>query len=152
MYFSLGSLHFPSQQELPKLELKFPTVKFTQNSYQFTSVQFSRSVVSDSLQPQEWQHARPPCPSQTPGVCSNSCLLSQWCYLTISSSAAPFSYCLQSFPASVSFPMSRLFASGGQSIRTSASACPSNEYSGLSSFRINWFDPLAVQVTLKSLL
>ena len=73
-----------------------------------SSVQFSRSVVSDSLWPHESQHARPPCPSPTPGVYSNSYPLSWWCHPTISSSLTPFS-CLQSFPASRSFPMSRLF-------------------------------------------
>ena len=72
-------------------------------------VQFSRSVTSDSLRPHELQHTRPPCPSPTPGACSNSCPLSQWCHSTISSSVIPFSSCLQSFPASGSFPMSRLF-------------------------------------------
>ena len=77
--------------------------------------QFSHSVVSESLQPHGLQHTRLPCPSLSPGVCSNSCPLSQWWYLTISSSAALY-FCLQSFPASGSFPMSWLFASGGQSI------------------------------------
>ena len=85
-----------------------------------SSVQFSRSVMSYSLWPHEPQHARPPCPSPTPGVYPNSCPLSQWWHLTISSSVFPFS-CLQSFPTSGSFQMSRLFASGGQSIRVSAS-------------------------------
>ena len=70
------------------------------------SVQFSRSVVSDSLRPHESQHARPPCPSQTPGVHSNSCPLSRWCHPAISSSVVPFSSCPQSLPASESFPMS----------------------------------------------
>ena len=88
----------------------------------FSSVsQFSRSVMSDSLQPQGLQHTRPPCPSPTPGVYSNSCPLSQWCHPTISSSVIPFSSCLQSFPASGSFPMSQFFTSGGQSIEVSAS-------------------------------
>ena len=82
---------------------------------------FSRSVMADSLQPHGLQHARVPCPSPSPGVCLNSCPLSRWCYLSISSSAAIVSSCLQSFPASGSFPMSRLFASGGQSIGASAS-------------------------------
>ena len=85
------------------------------------SLQFSRSVESDSLRPHGLQHARPPCPSPTPRACSNSCPWSQWCHPTISSSAAPFS-CLQSFPASGSFPVSQLFSSGGQSIGASASA------------------------------
>ena len=91
------------------------------------SVQFNRSVVSDSLWPHGLQHARLPCPSPTPGAYSNSCPLSQWCHPTISSSVIPFSH-LQSFPASGSFPMSQLFASGGQSIgvSTSASVLPMN--------------------------
>ena len=84
--------------------------------------QFSHSVVSDSLRPHGLQHTRPPCPSPTPGVCSNSCPLSQWCHPTISSSVIPFSSHLQSFPASGSFQMSQLFASGGQRIGVSASA------------------------------
>ena len=90
-------------------------------SYIYSSVQFSRSVVSDSLRPHESQHARPPCPSPTPGVHPNPCPLSQWCHSNISSSAIPFSSCAQSFPASGSFPMSQLFAWGGQSIGVSAS-------------------------------
>ena len=86
----------------------------------FSSVQFSPSVVSDSLRPHEPQHARPPCPSPTPGVQLNPCPLSQWCHLTILSSVIPFSSCPQSFPASGSFQMSQLFTSGGQSIVVSA--------------------------------
>ena len=86
------------------------------------SVQFSCSVVSDSLQPHESQHARPPCPSPTPGVYSNSCPLSQWCHPAISSSVIPFSSCPLSLPASGCFQMSQLFAWGGQSIGVSASA------------------------------
>ena len=88
----------------------------------FSSVQFSHSVVSDSLWPHGLQHARLPCLSPTPGVYSNSCPLSQWCHPTISSSVVPFSSCPQSFPASGSFPTSQFFASGGQSIGVSASA------------------------------
>ena len=86
----------------------------------FCSVQFSRSVMSNSLWPHEPQPARSPCLSPTPGVYSNSCSLSQWCHPTISSSVIPFSH-LQSFPALRSFPMSQLFPSGGQSIGVSAS-------------------------------
>ena len=82
----------------------------------------SPSVVSDSLQPHGVQHTRLSCPSPSPGVWSNSCPLSQWCHLTISSSVVPFSSCLQSLPASGSLPMSLLFASGGQSIGALASA------------------------------
>ena len=87
----------------------------------FSSVQFSPSVVSNSLRPHELQHARPPCPSPTPGVHSNSCPSSQWCHPAISSSVILFS-CPKSLPASGSFPMSQLFAWGGQSIGVSASA------------------------------
>ena len=90
-------------------------------TYSFSSVQFSHSAMSNSLRPRELQHTRLPCPL-SPGVCSNSCPLSQWCHPTISSSVAPFSSCLQSFPASESFPMSQLFAWGGQSTGVSASA------------------------------
>ena len=86
------------------------------------SVQFSRSVVSDSLRPHESQHARPPCPSPTPGVYPNSCPLSGWCHPTISSSVVPVSSCLRSFPAPGCFQMSQLLASGGQIIGVSASA------------------------------
>ena len=87
-----------------------------------SSVQFSRSVVPDSLWPHEPQHARHPCPSPTPGAYSNSCPLSQWCHPSISSYVIPFSSCLQSFPASESFPMSLFFTSGGQSNGASALA------------------------------
>ena len=87
-----------------------------------SSVQFSHSVVFDSLRPHELQHARPPCPSPTPGIHSDSYPSSQWCHPAISSSVVPFSSCPQSLPASESFPMSQLFAWGGQSTRVSASA------------------------------
>ena len=89
--------------------------------YIFKSVQFSRSVTSSSLQPHGLQHTRLPCPSPTPGACSNLCPSSWWCHPTISSSVVPFSSRLQSFPASGSFPVRQLFASGGQSIGVSAS-------------------------------
>ena len=111
----------------------------------FSSVQLSRSVVSNSLWPHGLQHARPPCPSPTPGVYSNSCALSWWCHPTISSSVIPLSSHLQSFPASGSFPMSQYW-------HFSFSIRPSNEYSRLMSFRMDWLDLLAVQGTLKSLL
>ena len=108
--------------------------------------------MSNPLWPHSLQHTRPPCLSLTPGDSSDSCLLSRWCHPTISSSVIPF-FCLQSFPASGSFQMSQFFASGGQSyLSFSLSISPSNEYSGLISFRIEWFDILAVQGTLKSLL
>ena len=92
------------------------------SSCEFSSVQFSRSVVSDSLRPHESQHARPPCPSTSPGVHSDSCPSSPWGHPAISSSVFPFSSCPQSLLASESFPMSQLFTWGGQSIGVSASA------------------------------
>ena len=87
-----------------------------------SSGQFTRSVMSDSLRPHGLQHARPSCPSPASRACSNSCPSSRWCHPTISSSVGPFSSCIQSFPASGSFPMSQFFTSGGQSIGVSASA------------------------------
>ena len=110
--------------------------------------------MSDSLQPHGRQHARPPCPSPTPGVYSNSCSLSWWCHPTISSSVVPFSSHLQSFPALGSFQMSQFFTSDGQSIEVSIifSISLSNKYSGLISCRMDWLDLLAVQGTLNSLL
>ena len=90
-------------------------------AFAYFSVQFSHSVVSDSLRPHELQHARPPCLSPTPGVHSNPCPLSLWCHPTISSSVIPFSSCPQSFPASGFFQISQLFTSGGQTIGVSAS-------------------------------
>ena len=120
--------------------------------WKYVCVQFSHSVVSDSLWPHGLQHTRLPCPSQTPGACSDSCPSIWWCHPTISSSVDPFSSCLQSFPASGSFPRSQFFPSGGQYWNFSFSISPSNEYSRLISFRIDWFDLLAVQGTLKSLL
>ena len=91
-------------------------------SVQFSSVQFSRSVVSDSLQPHESRHARPPCPSPTPRVHSDSRPSSQWCHSAISSSVVPFSSCPQSLPASETFPKSQLFSWNGQSNGVSAAA------------------------------
>ena len=124
------------------------TLKHTQPS----SVQFSHSVMSNSLQPHELQHARPPYPSPTPRVYSNSYLLSQWSP-TISSSVVPFSSRLQSFPASGSFQVSQFFASGGQKYWSFIfSISPSNEHSGLIFFRMDWLDLIAMQGTLKSLL
>ena len=116
--------------------------------------QFSHSVVSDSFWLHGPQLTRLPCPSSTPRACSNSYPSSWWCHPTISSSVVPFfSFCLQSFPASGSFLMSQFFVSGGQSTGAAASSIsPSNEYSGPNSFRIDCFDLLAVQGTLKSLL
>ena len=118
-------------------------------------VQFSLSVVSDSLRPHGLQHARLPCPSPTPKAYSDSCPSSRWCHSTISSSAVPFSSCLQSFPASGSFPW---VSSLHQVVKVLEFQLqwifisPSNEYSGLFSFRMDWLDLLAVHGTLKSLL
>ena len=112
----------------------------------FSSVQLSRSVMSGSLRPHELQHARSPCPTPTPGAHPNSCPLSWWCHPTISSSVVPFSFCLQSFPASESALCIRRLKYWSFSIS------PSNEYSGLISFRMDWLDLLAGQGILKSLL
>ena len=131
------------------------TVKLIfQDTHQLlVSVQFTHSVVSDSLRTHRLQHTRLPCPSPTPGACSNSCPSSWWCHPTNSSSVIPFSSCLQPFPASGSFPMSQFFASGGESIGTSASiSVLSMNIQDWFLFRIDWFDLLAVQGTLKSLL
>ena len=104
------------------------------------TVQFSRSVMSDSLRPYELQHARPPCPSPTPGVHSDSRPLSQWCHPAISSSVVPFPSCPQSLPASESFPMSQLFSWGGQSTGVSALASflPKKSQSWSPSEWISW--------------
>ena len=109
----------------------------------WSSVQFSRSVVSDSLQPHEPQHARPSCPSPTPGIHPNSCPLSRWCYPAVSFSVVPCSSSLHSFSASGSFPVSWLFTSGGQSIGASASAVLSMNIQG-------WF-PLGLTVFISLL-
>ena len=113
---------------------------------------WSERVVSNSLQSHELHYARPPCPSPTPRVHSNSRPSSQWCHPAISSSFVPLSSCPQSLPASESFPMSQLFAWGGQSTGVSALASFLPKHPGLISFRTDWLDLLAVQGTLKSLL
>ena len=140
------SLHFLNYKM--KIIIASNTIGWLWELNEISSVQFSHSVVSDSLWPHGLQHARLPCLTPTPGVYPNSCPLSRWCHPTISSSVVPFSSCLQSFPASGSFQMSQLFAIGGQSIGASAS----NELPGLISFRMDWLDLLAVQGTLKRLL
>ena len=111
-------------------------------TYMQSSVQLSCSVVSNSLQSHWLQQARLPCPSPTPTPCSNSCPLSRWCHPAISSSVIPFSSCLQSLPASGSFPMSRLFTSGGPSIGAAASVLPVNTQDWFL-FRVDWFALLA---------
>ena len=130
--------HFRSGEV--KTNFSFGTLEI----YQIRSDQISRSVVSDSLQPQKSQHTRPPCPSPTPGVHSDSCPSSQWCHPVISSSVIPFSSCPQSLPASESFPVSQLFAWGGwpKYWSFSFSIIPSKEIPGLISFRMDWLDLL----------
>ena len=124
-YVAVSSLHW-SDNQTTRIHSGIPTSVYPPGLqglqyYEFGSVQFSRSVVSDSLQLHELQHARPPCPSPTPGVHPDPCPLSWWCHPTISSSFITFSSCPQSFPASGSFQMSQLFTSGGQRIGASAS-------------------------------
>ena len=104
------------------ISIQHLTQSYIVQLYQFSSVQFSRSVMSDSLLPHESQHARPRCPSPTPRVHSDARPSSQWCHPAISSSVIPFSSCPQSLPASESFPMNQLFTWGGQSTGVSASA------------------------------
>ena len=120
------------------------------HSVQFSSVSQSWLTLCD---PMKSQHARPPCPSPTPGVHSDSCPSSQWCHPAISSSVIPFSSCPQSLPASESFPMSQLLTSGGPKYWSfSFSISLSKEHPGLISFKMDWSDLLVVQGTLKSLL
>ena len=125
------------------------TANLGQMQHQFSSVQL---VVSKSFRPHGLRHTRPPCPSPIPGAYSNSCPLSRWCHPTISSSVSPFSSHLQSFPASGYF---KWVSSSHQVAKVwsfSFSISPSNQYSGLISFRMDWLDLLAVQRTHKSLL
>ena len=121
-------------------------------SWFFSSVQFNHSAVSDSLQPHESQHARPPCLSSAPRVCPNSCPLSQWCHPTILSSVIPFSSYLQSFPTWGFSNESALHIRWPKYWSFSFKISPSNEHPGLISFRMDWLDLLGVQGTLKSLL
>ena len=114
-----------------------------------SSVQFSHSVVSDSLRPHGQHHTRPPCPLPTPGVYSNSCPLSWWCHPTISSSVIPFSYCLNLSQHQSLFNESVLHIRWPKYWSFSFSISPSNEYSGLISFRMDWFDLPTVQETLQ---
>ena len=125
-----------------------------QNESAISSVQVSCSVVSDCLRPHESQHARPPCPSPTPRVHSNSCASSWWCHPAISSSVVHFSSCPQSLPASGSFPVSQFFAWGGQSIGVlaSASALPMNTQDWSLLEWTGWISLQSIQGTLKSLL
>ena len=130
---------------------------YTTNSYtskfsDVQSVQFSLSVMSDSLRPHESQHARPPCPSPSPGAHLDLRSSSQWCHPAISSSVVPFSSCPQSLPASESFLMRTLHMKCSMYWSFSFSIIPSKEIPGLISFRMDWLDLLAVQGTIKSLL
>ena len=118
---SLNFIEFIQLNSMSIIERKFNSVQISAMIPQFSSIQFSHSVMFNSLWPNGLQHARLPCPSPTPRACSNSRPLSQWCHPTISSSVIPFSSCLQSFPASGSFQMIWFFTSGGQSIGASAS-------------------------------
>ena len=121
-------------------------------SFQFSSVQFSLSVVSNSLRPHELQYTWPPCPSPIPGVHPNSCPSSRWCHPAISSSVVPFSSCPQSLPASEFSSESALHKRWPKYWSFSFSISPSKEHPGLISFRMDWLDVLAVQGTRKSLL
>ena len=124
----------------------------SRHRWNISSVQFSRSVVPNSLRPHESQHARPPCPSPTPGVHTDSRPSSQWCHPAISSSVVPFSSCPQSLPSSGSFPMSPTLRMRWPNYWSfSFSIIPSKEIPGLISFRMDWSDLLAAQGTLKSL-
>ena len=115
--------HYSTLSRVLNLDAKYTEGKLGPDAFQFSfSVQFSHSVVSNSLQPYEPQHTRPPCPSPTPRVHPNPCPLSWWCHPAISPSVVPFSSYPQTLPASGSFPMSQLFTWGGQSIGVSASA------------------------------
>ena len=134
-----------------KYQLTF-TSKIMPERLHPSSVQLSCSVVSNSFRPHKLQHARPPCPSPTPGVHPNSCPLSRWCHPTISSSVVPFSSRLQSFQASVFSNKSTLHIRWPKYWSFSFSISPSNKHPGLISFRMDWLVLLAVQGTLKSLL
>ena len=125
-YWCFFSLNFINFEIILGLEKNCKNSTKLSVTLSLSSVQFSCSVMSDSLWPHEAQHPRPPYPSPAPGVYPNSCPLSRWCHPTTSSSVIPFSSCPQSFPASGSFPVSQFFASGGQSIAASASALPMN--------------------------
>ena len=118
---ALNRIRTNKKQKETKLQNQANNGIYTNKYTPINSVQISHSVMSDSLWPHGLQHARPPCPLPTPGVYSNSCPLSWWCHPTISSSVVPFYSCPQSLPASGSFQISQLFASGGQSIGVSVS-------------------------------
>ena len=160
-----SGLSFPSPGDLSDLEIEHcigrqvlyhwatwdaPYPSVSSLNVQFSSVQFSHSIVSNSLQPHESQHARPPCPSPTPRVHSDSCASSWWCHPAISSSVVPFSSCPQSLPASEAFPMSQLFTWGGQSTGVSALASflPKNTQGWSPSERTGWISLQNLNVTV----
>ena len=126
IYKAVISLLWGGQEGLPLICVKATHVSLLEKVKVERSVQFSRSVMSDSMQPHGLQHARLPCLSPIPGACWNSCPLSEWCHPTMSHSLGCFFFCFQSFPVSGSFLMSWLFLSGGQSIGASASVLPMN--------------------------
>ena len=136
----------------PKTLSKSSLIIWCFKRVRYYSVQFSYSVVSDSLQPHELQHARPPCPSPTPGVHPNPCPSNGWRHPTILSSVVPFSSCPQSFPVSGSSNESALHIRWPKYWSFSFNIGPSNEHPGLIFFRMDWLDLLAVQGTLNSLL
>ena len=141
MFISTAHNALKTQRKI-KPNIFWPMLDHLRCNIKNDSVQFSFSVVSDSLQPHGLQHTRLPWPSPIPRVYPNSCPLSQWCHPTISSSVVPFSSCLRSFPASGSFQMGQLFASGGQSTGASALVLPLNIQ--------GWF-PLELSGLMKSL-
>ena len=141
-------LSWPPSSQQPSSYSLILSLTVLDSSYKLL---FSYSVGSNSFQPHGLHHTRLLCPLPSPRTFSNSCPLSWWCHPTISSSVIPFSSCLQSFPASGSFPMNQHFVLDGQRIGASASVLPGS-LSELIFFRVNWFDLSAVQGTLKSLL
>ena len=142
-------MEYPNSKDMLFLKIKILRTEVVK-----CSVQLSYSVVFYSLWPHGLKHTiKLPCPSPISGACSNSCPSNWWCHPIISASVIPFSFYLQSFPKSGAFLINQLFTSGGQNSGASASSIsPSSEYSGLISFRMDWFDRLVVQVTLKRLV
>ena len=150
--FHLPGIHPCSGDSVISIYYRFSILKINTITQAIRSDQISRSVVSSSLRPHESQHARPPCPSPTPGVHSDSSPSSQWCHPAISSSVVPLSSCPQSLPASVFSNESTLRMRWPKYWSFSFGIIPSKEIPGLISFRMDWLDLLAVQGTLKSLL
>ena len=143
-FWTDGMLACSSYNKLPSASFLLPLIESNLQEMSIGSVQVSHSLMSNSLQPHESQHSRPPCPSPTPGVYSNSCPSNWWCHPAISSSVVPFSSCPQSLPASGSFPMSQLFTWGGHSIGVSAlaSVLPMNTHDWSP---LEWTDWISLQ-------